>query len=173
MESKTDVSKFLNNKQFIHIATEVVVLIGISFYFSSKNKKLSGHIEELSQRIEEQEDIIQKLQTQIQQLSVSVSQLSQQWQVNFKDVVNMIPRQKEVVKKTKKTTCPPPKLQEYIIEKQPRVNTEQKKVSFSSENSISQQNKDEESIDDVEDSDLEDEEIQEELQELDNLKKSK
>ena len=53
-------SKLLENKQIVHIATEIVVLIGITFYFSSKNKKLLEHIEDLSQRLEEQEDMIQK-----------------------------------------------------------------------------------------------------------------
>jgi hypothetical protein len=54
------IQKILNNKQIIHIVTEVVVLIGIIFYFSSKNRKLLSHIEDLSQRLEEQEDILQK-----------------------------------------------------------------------------------------------------------------
>ena len=53
-------SKILENKQIIHIATEIVALMGIIFYFSSKNKKLLSHIEDLSQRLEEQEDLIQK-----------------------------------------------------------------------------------------------------------------
>ena len=61
-------SKLLENKQIIHIATEIVVLIGITFYFSSKNKKLSTHIEDLSQRLEEQEDLIQNHERIIRQL---------------------------------------------------------------------------------------------------------
>lgn len=59
-------AKFLDNKQLVHIASEVVVLLGITFYFSSKNKALLGHIEELSQRIEEQEDKLQKLENSLQ-----------------------------------------------------------------------------------------------------------
>ena len=51
-------SKLLENKQIIHIAAEILVLVGITFYFSSKNKKLSEHIEDLSQRLEDQEDLI-------------------------------------------------------------------------------------------------------------------
>ena len=45
-------SKILENKQIIHIATEIVALMGIIFYFSSKNKKLLAHIEDLSQKHE-------------------------------------------------------------------------------------------------------------------------
>lgn len=60
-------SKFLENKQMIHIASEVVVLMGLTFYFSSKNKKLMGHIEELAQKVEAQEDQIQKLETSLKQ----------------------------------------------------------------------------------------------------------
>ena len=58
--------KLLDNKQLLHIASEVVVLVGLTFYFSSKNKKLLGHVEELAQRLEEQEDKIQKLETTLQ-----------------------------------------------------------------------------------------------------------
>ena len=61
-------SKILENKQIIHIATEIVALMGIIFYFSSKNKKLLAHIEDLSQRLEEQEDLIQKHEKIIKQL---------------------------------------------------------------------------------------------------------
>lgn len=55
-------SKIFDNKQMIHIGAELVVLTGLTFYFSSKNRKLMEHIEDLSQRLEEQEDQIQKIQ---------------------------------------------------------------------------------------------------------------
>lgn len=61
-------SKLIDNKQIIHIASEIVVIIGITFYFSSKNRKLLEHIEDLSQRLEEQEDLIQKHEQIIKQL---------------------------------------------------------------------------------------------------------
>ena len=50
----------LENKQIIHIATDIVVLIGITFYFSSKNKKLLEHLEDLSQSLKDQEDMNKK-----------------------------------------------------------------------------------------------------------------
>jgi hypothetical protein len=50
----------MENKQMIHIASEIVALIGLTFYFNQKNKKLLGHIENLAQKIEEQEDLLQK-----------------------------------------------------------------------------------------------------------------
>ncbi len=49
---------FENKQQLIHVASEVVVLLGITFYFSQQNKKLMGHIEDLAQQVEEQNDII-------------------------------------------------------------------------------------------------------------------
>jgi len=61
-------SKLIENKQIIHIATEIIVILGVTFYFSSKNKKLLEHIEDLSQRLEEQEDLIQKHEQIIKQL---------------------------------------------------------------------------------------------------------
>jgi hypothetical protein len=54
--------KQIDNKQLIHIGCEVVALLGVSYYFSSKNKTLQNHIEELSQKLEEQEDKILKLE---------------------------------------------------------------------------------------------------------------
>lgn len=71
-------SKLLENKQqLIHVASEVVVLIGLTFYFSSKNKKLMQHIEDLAQRLEEQEDLIQKHEQIIRQLVATVSNINQ------------------------------------------------------------------------------------------------
>jgi hypothetical protein len=61
-------SKLLEHKQIIHIASEVVVLSGLVFYFSSKNKKLLEHIEDLAQRMEDQEDQIQKLETAVKNI---------------------------------------------------------------------------------------------------------
>lgn len=59
----------MENKQMIHIASEVIALVGLTFYFNQKNKKLMGHIEDLAQRIEDQEEIIQKHEQMIQQLA--------------------------------------------------------------------------------------------------------
>jgi hypothetical protein len=50
----------MENKQMIHIASEIVVLVGLTFYFNQKNRKLMSHIEDLAQKIEEQEDLLQK-----------------------------------------------------------------------------------------------------------------
>ena len=37
-------AKMFENKQIIHIVCEIIVIIGIVFYFSQKNKKLTNHI---------------------------------------------------------------------------------------------------------------------------------
>jgi outer membrane biosynthesis protein TonB len=66
-------SKLLENKQIIHIVTEIIAIAVIIFYFSSKNKKLLGHIEDLSQRLEDQEDIIQKHEQIIKQLVQAIN----------------------------------------------------------------------------------------------------
>lgn len=68
-------SQILENKQMIHIVSEVVVLIGLTFYFNQKNKKLLNHIEDLAQRIEEQEDLIQKHENIIKKLVSSINEL--------------------------------------------------------------------------------------------------
>ena len=61
-------SKLIENKHMIHIASEIIVLLGLTFYFNQKNKKIMSHIQDLSQRIEEQEDLLQKHEQVIKKL---------------------------------------------------------------------------------------------------------
>lgn len=77
-------SKLMENKEALHVASEVVVMLGLTFYFNQQNKKLKGYIEDIVQRIEEQEDIIQKHEELIRKLSqhnVEVYKNYQQMQV--------------------------------------------------------------------------------------------
>lgn len=54
-------SKFLeDNKQALHVAAEVIALLGVSVYFSRKNTVLSNQINELQNRLEEQQEIIKR-----------------------------------------------------------------------------------------------------------------
>lgn len=69
-------SKLMENKQLVHIASEAIVLIGITFYFNQKHKKLMSYIEDLAQRVEGQEDIIQKHEMTIGKLIETVNNLS-------------------------------------------------------------------------------------------------
>lgn len=66
-------SAILEKKHMIHILIEVVVLVALTFYFSSKNKKLLEHIEDLSKRLEEQEELVQNHEKIIQQLVENVN----------------------------------------------------------------------------------------------------
>lgn len=68
-------SKFLENKQLVHIASEVVILLGLTFYFNQQNKKLKGYIEDLVQRVEEQEDLLQKHEQIIRKLVEHINQM--------------------------------------------------------------------------------------------------
>ena len=49
-----------NKQTMAHIFSEIIVIVGLTFYFHQKNKKLLAHIEDLAQRVEEQEDLLQK-----------------------------------------------------------------------------------------------------------------
>lgn len=64
----------MENKQMIHIASEIVVIVGLTFYFNQQNKKLKGHIEDLAQRVEEQEDLLQKHEGIIRKLVEYINQ---------------------------------------------------------------------------------------------------
>lgn len=96
----------------VHIVSEVVVLVGLTFYFNQKNKKLMAHIEDLAQRIEEQEDLLQKHDQIIKQLvdHVSKQQVAMQQQVAPVKPANVIkkasPRRKIRVKR--RLSSPPP-----------------------------------------------------------------
>ena len=58
----------IEKRNIVHIVSELIALIGITFYFNQKNKKMMVHIEDLSQRLEEQEDLINKHERIINQL---------------------------------------------------------------------------------------------------------
>lgn len=98
-------SKFLDNKQIIHIATEVVVLLGLVFYFSSKNKKLANSIEELAQRMEAYEEQIQKMESIISRMGEALNVMQRSLQsrvvpVNTVPMNNLTPNP-SLVKATK------------------------------------------------------------------------
>lgn len=64
----------MENKQMIHIASEIIVLGGLIYYFNQKNKKLLSHIQDLSRKIEDQEGILQKHEEIIRKMSEFINQ---------------------------------------------------------------------------------------------------
>ena len=69
-------SKIFENKQLIHIASEVVILVALVYYFNQKNRKLLNIVEDLAQRVEEQEDLIQKHEEIIKKMVEQINKLS-------------------------------------------------------------------------------------------------
>ena len=67
---------FENKTMITHIAVESLIILGVTIYFSQKNKKLMGHINDLIHRIEEQEDIIQKHEQLINNLSNVINDIN-------------------------------------------------------------------------------------------------
>ena len=61
-------SKLFENKQLIHIASELILVAGVSLYFYKQNKNLSDEIEELSNKLEEQDETIKKHDIILKQL---------------------------------------------------------------------------------------------------------
>jgi hypothetical protein len=112
----------IENTQLIHIVSEIVVLFGVTFYFSSKNKKIMSHIEELAQRLEDQEDHIQKLENSIKQMTNVFTQVTQKLQVhdnNFNELLQRINilHSKDIVQKQERKNRPE-------IKKQPKESEE-------------------------------------------------
>ena len=61
-----------NKQQTIHVVSEIIVLIGVIFYFNQRHKKLLKHIEEISQRLENQEELLQKHDETIKKIVESI-----------------------------------------------------------------------------------------------------
>ena len=148
-------SMLFENKQIIHIASEILILLGLTFYFNQKNKKLLGYIEDLSQRVETQEDLLQKHEEIIKKLV---------------DYINNIQKSENIVKTTVQkpksksplipSTLPTPPTRQAPTVRQarqaplsPPSSLKSSKVTFQQENELD------------EDSDL-DAELSEELEEL-------
>jgi hypothetical protein len=84
-----NMTKILENKQMVHIVSEIIILFGVIFYFSNKNKAMMNHIEELNQRLEEQEQKMDKQEQVLRNLVLQVKSLSSsQAQFNQRSVDN-------------------------------------------------------------------------------------
>ena len=160
-------SSLLQNKQIAHIATEVVVLLCVTFYFSSKNKKLLEHIEDLSQRLEDQEDSIQKHDQIIKQL-VQLVNNRQPYQ----------PPQTEPLRQQVSGSSQSPK---SIRKKPNQINTDKQKNKIKSPPKIYEENEEIDDEADIQQYEVEDKlellsddesaldaELAQELEELDN-----
>ena len=152
----------MENKQMIHIASEIVVVIGLTFYFNQKNKKLMGHIEDLSQRIEEQEDLLQKHEQIIRKLLDFINQSESKHQ-HPKSQSEYQPQVQTKQKKIEKEIKPKSIVTKTVLSKP------EQKVTFKEEEIPRKLNPpppiEEEEEDEEEDSDL-DAELSEELKEL-------
>jgi len=76
-----------NKQMMIHIASEITVVLCLTFYFNQKNKKLLAHIEDLAHRVEEQEDILQKHESLIREL---VKQINLQSKTTIKEEPDVV-----------------------------------------------------------------------------------
>lgn len=89
-------STFFETKNMIHICAEIITLIGITIYFSQKNKTMIGYIEALSKKIAEQEEIISKNTKSIETLSVSLQQIQKYIQTQQVQQVQQVPKVQQV-----------------------------------------------------------------------------
>ena len=156
----------------IHIASEIVVVIGLTFYFNQKNKKLMGHIQDLSQRIEEQEDLLQKHAEIIKKLSDKQHQSEfkeKQRQSDYYQLSPPLPLPQQVQIKNKKEIKPKSILTKPVLTK-PVLSKPEPKLTFKEEEQprklrFPPKYEEEHEEEDEEDTDL-DAELEEELKEL-------
>ena len=184
MSTKSNESKLFDNKHLIHIVSEVVVIFGITFYFSSKNKKLTSNIEELSQKLEEKEDHIEKLEETVKQLSQKLDTVITQMNNGFNQMgqnINMVaqkfssnglstPNTPSNDPKNKIKFIDPPRLSKNDKQQKTKTNQIFKKEEQKQPEDVEVNETSDQSEDESEDSEL-DEEIKAELEELNSLKK--
>ena len=63
----------MDQKQIIHIASEVVVISGLAIYFKLKTNSLSNHVDELKKRIITQEQLIEEFKNTLDEHSLLFS----------------------------------------------------------------------------------------------------
>jgi len=136
-------SKMMENKQMIHIVSEIIVLGGLIYYFNQKNKKLLSHIQDLSRKIEEQEGILQKHE----EIIIKISEFINQQKNISTPIIKKIP------------------LKENRTKKSEPIKVSFKKESSPIKNKIVQRVEEISSSEEEEESDL-DAELAEELEEL-------
>jgi len=86
-ETKSDTLGFMkSNQTYIRIAIEIIAVLVICYYFTSKNSSVLKHVENVSQRLEELEDSttekIEKLTEMNNQLTNELTAIKQQLQSN-------------------------------------------------------------------------------------------
>lgn len=63
----------MEQKQIIHIATEVVVISGLAIYFKLKTNSLSSQVDELKKRLITQEQLIEEFRNRLDEQSLLLS----------------------------------------------------------------------------------------------------
>ena len=71
-------TRLIENNQIIHIAAELLVLVGLIVWMTHKNKQLLNHIEQLHHKQEEQDRLLQGHDSAIQQLMMVMQNMTQQ-----------------------------------------------------------------------------------------------
>jgi uncharacterized coiled-coil protein SlyX len=178
----------IDTKQIIHIASEVVIIGGITAFFINKTNTLSDQIEELSCKLQQQNDVIQQQNEIIQNHDNIILKLL--------NTVNILVQENEKAKDQQQCSIQPPKnisiKNEKILKKSeplsiplsnvklPQTINSSKQVLIMMPNPVKKVNRVEETrveeiIDDDNTSNIPDntsaildEELEEELRELDN-----
>jgi hypothetical protein len=101
----------IDTKQIIHIASEVVIIGGITAFFVNKTNNLSEQIEELSCKLQQQNDVIQQQNEIIQNHDNLILKLL--------NTVNMLVQENEKSKGQQQCLVEPQKIQPKII--QPKI----------------------------------------------------
>ena len=115
-ETKTSVSFFKSNKNYIHIALEVVVLVIICYYFSSRHSIITDRVNEMSEKVTKQQEEIEELKTQLQTLS-SVD--TQTFEYDDSELINRLSSVESFITKITQQR-PPPQRQRPPPQPQPQ-----------------------------------------------------
>jgi hypothetical protein len=102
-------SKLFDNKQLLHIASEIVIIGGLSYYINNKLKIANTNMANFNSKLEELEELIKVQQKQIQDLTNNLNIIK-------KKILNQHPPPPQLHKNTNKVVENPPKREDNVVE---------------------------------------------------------
>lgn len=64
----------VNKTQAVHVASEILAFLSLTFYINQKNKVLLKHIDDVSQRLEDTETLVKELNSELKSIREELSQ---------------------------------------------------------------------------------------------------
>ena len=123
--------KMFENRQVLHIVSEIVILMAFSYSVSSKFKTLKSYVDDICNRLDEQDEIIAKQDSQIEYLNGKLASLSSDVEKIYMNAASAAASAAPVNQWLPKKITPdlggaPPKQQKIPFKNKPSAGSEKK-----------------------------------------------